>query len=67
LVRGTFLYGPVAEQPAAWLSGHGWDPGVITTVAEMGRQASRTVPPEFGRPGSPQVFLLEGTYAGSVE
>jgi methyltransferase (TIGR00027 family) len=67
LVRGSFLYGPVADHPAAWLSGHGWAPGVITTVAELGRQSGRTVPPEFGRPGSTQVWLLEGTYAASPQ
>jgi methyltransferase (TIGR00027 family) len=63
LVRGSFLYGPVDEHPAAWLSGHGWAPGEITTVAELGRQSGRTVPPEFGRPGAPQVWLLEGACA----
>ena len=65
LVRGSFLYGPAAEHPATWLSGHGWAAGVITTVGKLGRQSGRTVPPEFGRPGAVQVWLLEGTYAAS--
>lgn len=67
LVRGSFLYGPVADHPAAWLSAHGWAPGVITTVAELGRHNGRTVPPEFSRPGANQVWLLEGTYDTSAE
>ena len=67
LVRGSFLYGPIADHPAAWLSGHGWAPGEITTVAELGRQSGRTAPPWFGRPDSPQVWLVEGTYAASAE
>jgi methyltransferase (TIGR00027 family) len=66
LVRGSFLYGPIADHPAAWLSGHGWDPGEITTVAELGRQSGR-IAPQFSRPDSPQVWLLEGTYAASAE
>jgi methyltransferase (TIGR00027 family) len=66
LVRGSFLYGPVADRPADWLPGHGWAPGEIATVAELGRQSGRTVPPEFGRPSSPQVWLLEGTYPASA-
>jgi hypothetical protein len=56
----------LSGQITVWLSGHGWAPGVITTVAELGRQSGRTVPPEFAGPAR-QVWLLEGTYAASAE
>lgn len=66
LVQGGFLYGPMADQPAAWLSRHGWVPGEITTLAEVGRRSGRVVPPEFGRPGAPEVWLLDGTYPAGM-
>lgn len=65
-VRGEFLYGPVDDSPADWLAGNGWTPGEVTTLAALGNSNNRPVPPEFARPGAPQVWLLEGVYTGQV-
>jgi methyltransferase (TIGR00027 family) len=61
LVRLAFLYGPTGVGPAAWLAGHGWTPGQVTTITELGSRHSRHVPPEFARAGAPRVWLFDGT------
>ena len=62
LMRQAFRYGPVADTPADWLTGHGWTPGQTTTIVELGTGQDREyVPPEFARPGAPRVLLFDGT------
>jgi len=62
LMRQAFRYGPVADTPADWLAGHGWTPGQTATIVELGTaQGRESVPPEFARPGAPQVLLFDGT------
>jgi O-methyltransferase involved in polyketide biosynthesis len=65
-VQSAFRYGPVDDSPGAWLADNDWTPGEVTTLAEMGNRHNRPVPPEFGRPGAPQVWLLEGEYPAQV-
>ena len=58
-----FRYAPAGRSPATWLSGHGWTPDQATTIIQLGsRQGREYVPPEFARPGAPQVLLFDGTY-----
>jgi methyltransferase (TIGR00027 family) len=67
LVRQAFLYGPAATDsaatgPAAWLAGHGWTPGEVTTITELGSRHGRPAPPEFARASAPRVWLFDGTF-----
>ena len=64
MVSGAFRYGPIDDIPAAWLAAHGWAHGQTTTLTREGRQHGQTIqPPEFARPGRPQVLLFDGVYA----
>jgi methyltransferase (TIGR00027 family) len=65
-VRRAFLYGPMDDSPEDWLAGDRWTRGEVTTLAGLGNRNHRPVPPEFARPGAPQVWLLEGLYKGRV-
>jgi hypothetical protein len=51
---------PAGVDPAAWLSGHGWTPGQVTTVTELGSRRGRPAPPEFARASAPRVWLFDG-------
>ncbi|WP_201359249.1 SAM-dependent methyltransferase [Mycobacterium paraintracellulare] len=61
LLMREFLYGPVVDTPGDWLSSHGWAPGETTTVARLGREGTRMVPPELRRPQSADVWLFDGS------
>jgi hypothetical protein len=61
LVRQAFLYGPAGVGPADWLAGHGWTPGQVTTITELGSRHRRHVPPEFARASAARVWLFDGT------
>jgi O-methyltransferase involved in polyketide biosynthesis len=61
LVRQAFLYGPAGVGPADWLAGHGWTPGQVTTITELGSRHRGHVPPEFARASAPRVWLFDGT------
>jgi methyltransferase (TIGR00027 family) len=62
LVRQAFRYGPAGVGPAAWLAGHGWTPGQVTTITELGSRHGRPAPPEFARASAPRVWLFDGTF-----
>jgi methyltransferase (TIGR00027 family) len=67
LVRQAFLYGPAATDPAAtgpaaWLAGHGWAPGQVTTITELGGRHGRRAPHEFAQDSAPRVWLFDGTF-----
>ena len=55
-------YGPAATEPAAWLAGHGWTPGQVTTITELGDRHGRHAPHEFARASAPRVRLFDGTF-----
>ena len=61
LVRQAFLYGPAGVGPAAWLVDHGWTPGQVTTITELGSGRSGHAPVEFARASAPRVWLFDGT------
>jgi methyltransferase (TIGR00027 family) len=58
--RRAFHYGPMQESPASWLSRHGWSADEVVTLVEFGRRGNRSLPPEFVRPSSPDVWLFDG-------
>jgi methyltransferase (TIGR00027 family) len=60
--RRAFLYGPMPESPASWLIRHGWSASEVITLVELGRQGDRSLPPEFVRPSSPDVWLFDGSF-----
>jgi methyltransferase (TIGR00027 family) len=71
LVRRAFRYGPAATDsaatgPAAWLAGHGWTPGQVTTLTELGSGHGRPAPPEFARASAPRVWLFDGTFGAAA-
>ena len=63
LIRHAFRYGPVGTDPATWLAGHGWMPGEVTTITELGGRHGRRAPRDFARASAPRVWLFEGTLA----
>ena len=62
LVRQAFRSGPAGVGPAAWLAGHDWTPGQVTTITELGSRHGRPAPPEFARASAPRVWLFDGTF-----
>jgi methyltransferase (TIGR00027 family) len=59
LVRQAFLYGPAGVAPADWLRRHGWAPGRVTTITEVGASHGRPAPVEFTRDDAPRVWLFD--------
>lgn len=66
-IRQSFQEGPAAASPGAWLSGHGFTPGVTTDVVEQGHLRDRAVAQELERPGAPTIWLFEGTATGTSQ
>jgi hypothetical protein len=41
LDRAERAYGPAGVGPPTWLAGHGWTPGQVTTITELGSRHRR--------------------------
>jgi O-methyltransferase involved in polyketide biosynthesis len=58
---GSRFTGEYFSRP--WLAGHGWTPGEVTTITELGGRHGRRAPRDFAPTSAPRVWLFEGTLA----